>query len=179
MPLFSPAARGSAARTACALALLAASSCVLLAACTRQPTPYRPLGPGGGYEEARLQERVYRVTFQGNPDTRPGAVLDMALLRCAELTQQAGLTHFALLSRSAEAKLDTAVRSLPDDSLWSGRHMLGGLSRYETVTYVRYHVVTVLVRLMTAEEAKGAGDAFDAADLIRRMAGYRAPGATP
>lgn len=177
--LFSRAARGSAARTARAWAVLAAFSAVLVGACTHLPTPYQPLGPGGGYEEARLQERVYRVTFQGNPDTRPGAVLDMALLRCAELTQQAGLTHFALLSRSAEAKLDTATRTVPDDSLWSGRHMLGGFPRYETVTFVRYHVVTVLIRLMTAEEAKGAGDAFDAADLIRRAAGYRTPGAAP
>jgi len=56
-----------------------------LAACTQAPTPYGPLAGSGGYQESRLQERMYRVTFQGNPATRMGAVLDMALLRGAEL----------------------------------------------------------------------------------------------
>ncbi len=151
----------------------------ILSACAHGPTPYQPLGSQGGYEEMRLQERMYRVTFRGNPDTEPGPVLDMAVLRCAELTRQAGLSHFTLLSRSAEAKLDTMTRSAPEEPMFPSRHMLLGLPRYETMTYVRYHAVTLMMRMLPAEEAQGLPDAFDAADLIRRLAQYRAAGTAP
>lgn len=150
-------------------------STVLLAACAQQPTPYQPLGPEGGYQETRLQERVYRVTFQGNPATRAGTVLDLALRRCAELAQQAGYAAFVLLGRSSEAKLETAVRSLPEETMFPGRSGFFGLPRYETVTYVRYHEVTLLMRMLTAEEAAREKDAFDAADLLRRLETPRQP----
>lgn len=152
---------------------------LLLAACTQQPTPYQPLGPQGGYQETRLQERVYRVTFQGNPVTRAGTVLDLALRRCAELTREAGYAAFVLLGRSSEAKLETAVRSLPEETMFPGRSGFFGLPRYETVTYVRYHEVTLLMRMLTPEEAAREKDAFDAADLLRRLKVMREPKAAP
>lgn len=151
----------------------------LLGACTLQPTPYQPLDEDGGYQETRLQDQMYRVTFQGNPVTRPGAVLDMALLRCGELAQAAGYPAFVLLGNAAATKLDTAVRSVPEDSMFPGRYGFFSLPRYETVTYVRYHEVTLLMRMLTAEEAKGEKDAFNAADLVRRLAKYRKPKASP
>lgn len=144
----------------------------LLAACTPRPTPYQPLAEQGGYQETRLEARVYRVTFQGNPQTGQGAVLDMALLRCAELARQAGLTHLVLLGRSAEAKLDTFQRSA-DGPMGFGHRRFFGFPQYETVTYVRYHAVTVLVRLLPAEEAKGEKDALDAGELLKNLSHYR------
>ena len=162
---------GARGRPAACAVLLGA----VLAACAQQPTLYQPVGPQGGYQQTRLQERVYRVTFQGNPATRAGAVLDMALLRCAELTHEAGYQGFVLLGRSAETKLDTTVRSLPEESMFPGRSSFFALPRYETVTYVRYHEVTLLMRMLTVDEAKAEQDAFEAEDLLRRLEQYRQP----
>ena len=53
-----------------------------LAACSSNPTPYQPLGEEGGYEESRLQQRLYRVSFKGNRQTREADVLDFLFLRC-------------------------------------------------------------------------------------------------
>jgi hypothetical protein len=146
----------------------------LLCACTQLPTPYQPLASSGGYQETRLQERIYRVTFQGNPNTEPGAVLDMAFLRCAELSHAAGYPGFVLMGESSESKLGTAIRTFPEDESFPGRRGFFSFPRYETVTYVSYHVVTLLMRLLTADEAKAEKESFDTADLLRRLAGYRA-----
>ncbi|HEX7927896.1 MAG TPA: hypothetical protein VF678_09900 [bacterium] len=168
-----PASRAAGSSPVALSFTILAVATALTVACTQQPTPYQPMGAQGGYQESRLQERVYRVTFQGNAVSRPGAVLDMALLRCAELTREAGYADFVLQARSTQTKLDTAVRSLPDDRMFPSRHNFLAMPQYETVTYVRYHEVNVLMRMLTAEEAKAEKDAYDAEDLLQRLAFYR------
>lgn len=90
------ASRPMAAMTLAAAA--AASVAMALGACgALEPTPYQPLQPGmGGYEEIRLQDDVYRVSFRGNRYTPETDIIDLLYLRCAELTLQADYTHFAV-----------------------------------------------------------------------------------
>jgi hypothetical protein len=59
-------------------------------------TAYQQDGFGGGFSETRLDENVWRVTFQSNDYTSELRAQDFALLRSAELTLENGYTYFAL-----------------------------------------------------------------------------------
>lgn len=78
-----------------------------------RPTPYQPLGPGGGFEQTRLQEDVYRVSFRGNRYTLETDVLDFLYLRCAELTVAAGYTHFEVRERYGTSSFEAHQRPRP------------------------------------------------------------------
>jgi len=64
---------------------------LLLCGCA---TSYQNLSFTGGFTEVRLAEDVYRVTFHGNGYSSKNRAADLNLLRCAELTLEAGFTHF-------------------------------------------------------------------------------------
>jgi hypothetical protein len=72
---------------------LAAFLSLLLAGCM---TAYQPRGMTGGYEEQKLDEDMYRVSFYGNGNTPRAAVLKYFLYRCAELTLERGFQYFEL-----------------------------------------------------------------------------------
>src|SRR5258707_3696533 len=67
---------------------------MLLCSCA---TPYRPLKNNTGYSDTTIASNQFRVTFRGNPDTPLERAYDFAMLRCAEVTQEHGFSHFAVL----------------------------------------------------------------------------------
>ncbi|MBI1210208.1 MAG: hypothetical protein GC190_01995 [Alphaproteobacteria bacterium] len=76
----------------------------LLSACVH-PTPYQQAPPRGfGYNEDRLDQNRYRITFRGNSSTPRETVEDYLLYRAAELTLQNGFDHFIMVGRDTEAK---------------------------------------------------------------------------
>lgn len=75
---------------------------LLLAGCQ---TGYQPRGATGGYEEQKLDEDMYRVSFYGNGNTPRGAVLKYFLYRCAELTLERGYAYFELYAPDRAAAL--------------------------------------------------------------------------
>jgi len=164
-------------RRAVAAGLLAALG---LAACTLQPTPYQPLGELGGYEETRLQPRVYRVSFRGNRATPETAVLDFLYLRCAELTEQAGFTHFAI--QEDFGRTQASLRPAPQSSVGVGMGFgtprsfwsmgFGApLSEPDYRFAVDYRLGVFVIRMLGAEEAKAAaGPVYEAGYLIRSLA---------
>ncbi len=167
---------------ACALVLV---SWLLAVGCTGTPTPYQPLAEEGGYEETRLQEAVYRVSFKANRYTQEGRVLDFLFLRCAELTRQSGYTHFMVQEDFGRTRADLRP-SGPRASvglgfgLSSGRsfwHMGFGAPLTGGETYrasVRYHLAMFVIRMLQPEEAAQVGDAaFDAAFLLQSLAAKR------
>jgi len=182
LPGLAPAGAGPCRRAALAGLLAAAELATLtaLAACTLQPTPYQPLGETGGYEEARLQPQVYRVSFRGNRATAETTVLDFLYLRCAELTQQAGFTHFAI--QEDFGRTQASVRPAAQSSVGVGMGFGGArsfwgmgfaapLSEPEYRIAVDYHLGVFVIRMLGAEEAKAAaGPVYDADFLIRSLA---------
>jgi|SRR5271166_3439905 len=70
-------------------ALLAVSGCA---------TDYQPQGFTGGYDDYLTAPDVAVVTFHGNGYTPAERVVEMAGLRCAEVTLQHGYRYFVLLS---------------------------------------------------------------------------------
>ena len=85
---------------------LALSACASLA-------PYgAQMGPGGqGYAEQRIESNRFRVTYNGVG--APGPVMDMALLRAAELTTAEGYDWFEVTQRWTDGRLDSAGRMRP------------------------------------------------------------------
>ncbi|MBB3181816.1 CC0125/CC1285 family lipoprotein [Variovorax sp. Sphag1AA] len=98
-------------------AVLAASLCTLLAACT---TVYQPLGPTGGYRDTKLSDNRYFVEFSGNGNTSREAVWNYWIYRCADLTQQKGFAYFTVLPKAKTGAADdeaSTLRMASDDSL--------------------------------------------------------------
>jgi hypothetical protein len=170
-------------RRAVAAVLLAAAplaALAALAACTLQPTPYQPLGEAGGYEEARLQPQVYRVSFRGNRATPETTVLDFLYLRCAELTEQAGFTQFAI--QEDFGRTQASMRPGPQSSVGVGLGF-GSPRSFWSMGFgaplaepdyqfaVDYHLGVFVIRMLSDAEAKGAqGPVYDAAYLIHSLA---------
>jgi hypothetical protein len=83
------------------LSALAAAS---VAACAT-PTVYQPAArPGAvGYSEYRIEPDRYRVTFRGGNGAPPEQVMDLALMRAAELTLSQGYDWFRVSDRFVRA----------------------------------------------------------------------------
>ncbi|HMM75700.1 MAG TPA: hypothetical protein PJ986_08330 [Gammaproteobacteria bacterium] len=83
---------------------------LVLAACLlggcMSTTPYRPAATPSdqGYQEQRIEENRYRVTFTGNSVTTREAVENFMLLRIAELTLKLGYDYFVIDNQDTEAQ---------------------------------------------------------------------------
>jgi hypothetical protein len=66
-------------------------------------TMYQPLRPSGGYYELPLSDGRLQVVIASN-GSRIGSVLDLWLLhRCAQLTLDAGYSHFRVIEKGERA----------------------------------------------------------------------------
>ena len=150
----------------------------LLASCTVQPTPYQPLGEEGGYEETRLQKDRYRVSFKANRQTPETDVVDYLYLRSAQLTKEAGFTHYVVLQDFGKTQTRLEPRAQVGIGLGfhgAGRSSLLGFgfgapiapTEYQSV--VNYRLGVFVIRMMDAEAAKGEEDALDADFLIESI----------
>jgi hypothetical protein len=152
----------------------------LAGACTHLPTPYQPRGPGGGYEESRLGERVYRISCTANAYTAEPALIDCAFLRAAELTRAAGFSHFVVVRQSGTTDVEAMegerfrLREPWDD----GRMHMGVMfpTMPEYVYFVRHHLVVMTIRMLTAAEAPGEKDGLEAAYILRSLGEKLKPG---
>ncbi|MGJ3230314.1 MAG: CC0125/CC1285 family lipoprotein [Oceanicaulis sp.] len=73
-----------------------------LAACAPTPTAYGPAAaaPSGiGYEELRIEQDRWRVSFTGGPSASRSEVERLALRRAAELTLANGYDWFTVVDR--------------------------------------------------------------------------------
>lgn len=75
-----------------------------LISCT---TGYHPLAFNGGYEDLKLNNDTYRVSFRGNGYTDQEKVFQYALRRCAELTKKEGYQYFVILDTTYSSKKST------------------------------------------------------------------------
>ena len=99
-------------------AMLAAAA---LTACAT-PTPYQPLEGAasrqGGYENIRIADNRYRVSFTGNSMTSRETVETYLLYRAAELTREQGYDWFEAVYRDTENKGRIVVDRPFDDGLY-------------------------------------------------------------
>ena len=85
--------------------VLSALAALSLAACATQPTVYQPAaGPNAiGYSEYRIEPGRYRITFQGGSGAPAEQVMDLALLRAADLALADGYDWFRVSDRFMQA----------------------------------------------------------------------------
>ena len=84
------------------LLLPAAALGLGLAACAPTPTAYGPaaaIGSGVGYEDLRIEDDRWRVTFTGGPSASRADVERLALRRAAELSLSNGYEWFTVVDR--------------------------------------------------------------------------------
>lgn len=106
------------------LPLIAAVGLVLSGCASLAPYGAQ-MGPGGqGYAEQRIESNRFRVTYNGVG--APGPVMDMALLRAAELTTAEGYDWFEVTQRWTDGRLDSAGGLRPSVSIGAGSSSYGG-----------------------------------------------------
>ena len=71
-----------------------------------------PYGPDnaltGGYSETRLATDIVRIVFRGNSSTSEARAKDLALLRAADLSLQAGFPFFRVEKEETEVAKSTS-----------------------------------------------------------------------
>lgn len=82
--------------------IIALSSMLSLNACFT--TKYGPKRFTGGYQESKLEENPYQVTFAGNGTSSQERILQYALYRCAELAYEQERPYFRVLSHFNQTK---------------------------------------------------------------------------
>ena len=70
-------------------------------------TMYHPVGITGGYNETRLDENVFTVTFRGNGYTSTQRAENFALLRAAECSLENGYKYFVIFKSNTQISNST------------------------------------------------------------------------
>src|SRR5262245_57894217 len=124
---------------------------LLAAGCSTQPD-FRPRPPGGavGYNDLQLSPNQYRVSFSGSPNSTRDQVENYLLQRAAEITLQAGYTHFVLTSRDTERNafyepgypVGSSIYYPYARGYWSNYYWTGDL--WPSTSYSSYAEITML-----------------------------------
>lgn len=161
----------------------AAALSLALGACATTPL-YAPQVSerSSGYAEQKLDNNQYRVTFTGRNSTSRARVEDGLMLRAAEVTQQAGYSHFIIATRETEQERTGPRRTTMGPSLFAtygfgyGRGRYGWYDPFWYNTgwydYDRYDdrfVATADIALLSASEARSNPEAVDAAEVIANL----------
>ena len=142
---------------------------LMLAGCAPTTTPYQPLTDGFGYEETRLQNNVYRLSFKANRYTEETQVLDFMYLRAAELTKQAGYTHFVVSQDFGKTQASGSQR--PRVSIGMGfssgiRSSFWGAGMSAPITdegpQIHYHLGVLVIRMLKDNEVTKEKEALEA-----------------
>jgi hypothetical protein len=92
--------------------LIPALAALSLAACATAPTVYQPAPKPNavGYSDYRIEPGRYRITFRGGPGAGPQRVMDLALVRAADLALANGYEWFRVTDRFVEGLPDRGPR---------------------------------------------------------------------
>jgi hypothetical protein len=81
-------------------------SFLVLAGCA---TPYQKLGRRGGYTDEKINDHVYRVSFQGNSKTRDDVVYNYFLRRSAEIALEHKFAYVLVIEADDIEKASVAT----------------------------------------------------------------------
>jgi hypothetical protein len=142
----------------------------LLAGCSTTSPEYQLRPPGGdvGYTDLQLSPNRYRVSFSGSSNSTRDDVEVYLLRRAAEVTLQAGYTHFVLERNDTERN----ARYVGDPYnygpyyypyrpyYWGSPYWAWPLTSYYS---------SAEVAMMNSEEATRNPEAIDALSLLQRL----------
>jgi hypothetical protein len=119
-------------------------------------TPYQRKGASGGYAEVPLDGQTFVVSFEGNSSTEPERVLSYLHYRCAEVTLEAGYTHFLVLHVKAGKDTSSVVTNVSGGPMFPS-----AVSQTMEKPYAG-----VVIKLFKSVPPPGA---FDAAGVLRTL----------
>jgi hypothetical protein len=79
---------------------------ISLAGCA---TGYQKLGKNGGYSDQKINDRVYKVSFQGNTHTSDEKVRKYFMRRCAEIALEHHFPYFIIIESEDITKYTTVM----------------------------------------------------------------------
>jgi len=98
---------------------LSISISLLLGGCSSR-TPYQPVEASKnndhGYEEARLAEDLYKVSFKGNDNTKKSTVEALMVQRAAEIAKRNEFPFFRFVQRETDRVVEYERQRVPSAS---------------------------------------------------------------
>ena len=143
---------------------------LLISSCT---TPYQSYGFTGGFTETQLGPNIFSVHFNGNGFTSPQRASDFSLLRCAELTKEAGYQYFVIIegeNYKSYSQYTTPTRSSTTGSANVYGNTVYGTAKTTTTGGQTYNIAKPgSSNSILCFEEKPEGVAFDADFLIQSL----------
>lgn len=143
------------------LLVLAMAAVVVLIGCY---TRYQKSGATGGYSDAQIDANTFLVEFRGNGYTSRQTVEKYLLLRCAEVTVEAGYDFFITVGGGVEANT-TATQGHFSGSTY-GDQTTG---RYTPGEAIRKHVGAVRIKVFKGEKPTDNPNAYDAREIMKYL----------
>ena len=112
--------------------LLVILLCLGLVGCA---TGYNKKGLAGGYKDVKIQDDVFKVSFNGNAYTSKTKAEDFTLLRCADLALENNYKYFIIIDEKSD--IVTSGYTTPARANTSGSvQMYGNQGSYSGTTTV-------------------------------------------
>lgn len=155
----------------------AIAATALLTACVTA-TPYRAAEHERdyGYQEQRIEQDRYRISFAGNSETSRQTVENYLLYRAAELTLEQGKDYFVVVSSDTEKNTEkfSTVTSSSAFSTGFGQHR--GYSRHGvglgfnvlSTSYNDYQAFGVVV-LKSGQKSADDNHAYEARQVLENL----------
>jgi hypothetical protein len=153
--------------------LIVTGLALVVAACATAPTTYAPsAGSNRGYSERQIEADRFRIRFDGGADVSFRELEDLALRRAADLTLERGGDWFEIVSRSSDGDNDRPVRgSVGVGQSWGSRGYSGSSVGIGIQLDPGAGDKTIFLEiLIRSGERPDSPDAYDARDVLRRLA---------
>lgn len=126
-----------------------------LSACA---TGYQHAGLIGGYDDYKVSDNQYHVTFRGNGYTSDSGVEKYFLRRCAEITKNAGYDYFVFQEKFRDTAQQTQEISPARVQMSStdGRNYSGTMSDSKTITIFRHRREGTILLLREGQQPNNA-----------------------
>lgn len=155
---------------------LVSVSLILMSACAAVgPVSYGPADSKGfGYDERRIEDNRFRVSYQGSGGMAPALVEDYALRRAAELTLQQGFDWFRVAGRdlAGEKRGGVSIGTGFGSSSYGRRSSVGvGVGADLGRVGAQDYYIAQMEILMGSGAAPEDGDVYDARSVLENLTG--------
>jgi hypothetical protein len=130
-----------------------------LTACAIPQTQYQPYAYTGGYSDFLTAPDEAVITFKGNGVTGADRVVEMAILRCAEVTLEHGYRYFVLTSATDMSTQSQFTTPGFANTYGSATGYGNFVSGYATTTYtapqtLRFHKAALMASIKMSNNEK-------------------------
>ena len=119
------------------------------------PVAYKPYRAGfissGGYSDTKIQEGLYRISFEGDNFTTSSRAADLSMLRSAEVTLRDGYRYFTISDNKSDTVSDLSSAG------------------YRRVTLDYSPVSVYVIQCYKEKPAQVSGIVYDAGEVAKNI----------